>query len=150
MMPQFDTGAASCGQNWHRGKAVMSKNFASLILIAMVLGILVGYACHEAFPDPKTTTAIAGYISLFTDLFLRLIKMIIAPLVLSTLIVGITHMGSGAALGRIGAKTMGWFVAASLVSLLIGMLMVNLLQPAQTSTCRCPTPAPRLTSRPPA
>jgi Na+/H+-dicarboxylate symporter len=107
----------------------MSKNSASLILIAMVLGILVGYACHEAFPDPKTTTAIASYISLFTDLFLRLIKMIIAPLVLSTLIVGITHMGSGAALGRIGAKTMGWFVAASLVSLLIGMLMVNLLQP---------------------
>jgi Na+/H+-dicarboxylate symporter len=107
----------------------MSKNFASLILIAMVLGILVGYACHEAFPDPKTASAIAGYISLITDLFLRLIKMIIAPLVLSTLIVGITHMGSGAALGRIGAKTMGWFVSASLVSLLLGMLMVNLLQP---------------------
>jgi Na+/H+-dicarboxylate symporter len=107
----------------------MSKNFASFILIAMVLGVAVGYACHEAFPDPKTAAAIAGYISLVTDLFLRLIKMIIAPLVLSTLIVGITHMGSGSALGRIGAKTMGWFVSASLVSLLLGMLMVNLLQP---------------------
>jgi Na+/H+-dicarboxylate symporter len=107
----------------------MSKNFASIILIAMVLGILVGYACHEAFPDPKTASAIAGYISLVTDLFLRLIKMIIAPLVLSTLIVGICHMGSGSALGRIGAKTMGWFVSASLVSLLLGLLMVNLLQP---------------------
>jgi Na+/H+-dicarboxylate symporter len=55
--------------------------------------------------------------------------MIIAPLVISTLIVGITHMGSGSSLGRIGAKTMGWFVSASLVSLLLGMLMVNLLQP---------------------
>jgi Na+/H+-dicarboxylate symporter len=107
----------------------MSKNFASFILIAMVLGILVGYACHEAFPDPKTAATISGYISLITDLFLRLIKMIIAPLVLSTLIVGITHMGSGSALGRIGAKTMGWFVSASLVSLLLGMLLVNLLQP---------------------
>jgi Na+/H+-dicarboxylate symporter len=107
----------------------MSRNFASLILIAMVLGIAVGYACHEAFPDPKTAAAISGYISLITDLFLRLIKMIIAPLVLSTLIVGICHMGSGAALGRIGAKTMGWFISASLVSLLLGMLMVNLLQP---------------------
>ncbi len=107
----------------------MSRNFASLILIAMVLGIVVGYACHEAFPDPKTAAVISGYISLVTDLFLRLIKMIIAPLVLSTLIVGITHMGSGAALGRIGLKTMGWFVSASLVSLLLGLLMVNLLQP---------------------
>jgi Na+/H+-dicarboxylate symporter len=107
----------------------MPKHFTTLILIAMALGIVVGYACHEAFPDPKTAAAIAGYISLVTDLFLRLIKMIIAPLVISTLIVGITHMGSGASLGRIGAKTMGWFVTASLVSLLLGMLMVNLLQP---------------------
>jgi len=95
----------------------------------MFLGIVVGYACHEAFPNPKTAAAIAGYISLITDLFLRLIKMIIAPLVLSTLIVGITHMGSGASLGRVGLKTMGWFLTASLVSLLLGMLMVNVLQP---------------------
>jgi Na+/H+-dicarboxylate symporter len=107
----------------------MPKHFTTLILIALVLGIVVGYACHEAFPDPKTAAAIAGYISLVTDLFLRLIKMIIAPLVLSTLIVGITHMGSGSSLGRVGLKTMGWFITASLVSLLLGMLMVNLLQP---------------------
>jgi Na+/H+-dicarboxylate symporter len=107
----------------------MPKRFTTWILIAMVLGIVVGYACHEAFPDAKTAAAIAGYISLVTDLFLRLIKMIIAPLVISTLIVGISHMGSGASLGRIGLKTMGWFVSASLVSLLLGMLMVNILQP---------------------
>ncbi len=107
----------------------MPRHFTTLILIAMVLGIVVGYACHEAFPDAKTAAGIAGYISLVTDLFLRLIKMIIAPLVLSTLIVGITHMGSGSSLGRIGLKTMGWFITASLVSLLLGMMMVNLLQP---------------------
>jgi Na+/H+-dicarboxylate symporter len=107
----------------------MGKHFTAWILIAMVLGIAVGYAGHQAFPDPKTAAAIAGYISLITDLFLRLIKMIIAPLVISTLIVGITHMGSGSSLGRIGLKTMGWFVTASLVSLLLGMFMVNLLRP---------------------
>jgi Na+/H+-dicarboxylate symporter len=107
----------------------MPRGFTTLILIAMVLGIVVGYTCHETFPDAKTAAGIAGYISLVTDLFLRLIKMIIAPLVLSTLIVGITHMGAGSALGRIGLKTMGWFISASLVSLLLGMLMVNLLQP---------------------
>jgi hypothetical protein len=62
-------------------------------------------------------------------LFLRLIKMIIAPLVFATLVGGIAHMGSGSKLGRIFAKTMGWFVSASLVSLLLGLIMVNLLQP---------------------
>ncbi len=107
----------------------MPKHFTTLILIAMVLGIAVGYACNIAFPDAKTAAAVAGYISLVTDLFLRLIKMIIAPLVISTLIVGITHMGSGGSLGRIGLKTMGWFLSASLVSLLLGMFMVNMLQP---------------------
>src|SRR5260370_39023414 len=55
--------------------------------------------------------------------------MIIAPLVFATLVGGIAHMGSGAKLGRIFAKTMGWFVCASFVSLLMGMVMVNLLQP---------------------
>src|SRR5262245_51169950 len=107
----------------------MPRYFTTVILVALVLGIAVGYACHEAFPDPKTAASIAGYLSLITDLFLRLIKMIIAPLVLSTLIVGICHMGTGAALGRIGLKTMLWVLTASLVSLLLGMLMVNILQP---------------------
>jgi Na+/H+-dicarboxylate symporter len=110
-------------------EGAMSRHFTTFILVGLVLGIAVGYACHEAFPDPKTAATIAGYISLVTDLFLRLIKMIIAPLVLSTLIVGIAHMGAGSSLGRIGLKTMGWFVGASLVSLLLGMMMVNILQP---------------------
>src|ERR1044071_7658121 len=55
--------------------------------------------------------------------------MIIAPLVLSTLVVGIAHMGDTAALGRVGAKALGWFVAASLVSLSLGLVLVNLLRP---------------------
>ena len=58
-----------------------SRPLTIYILIAMVLGILVGYACNQAFPDKHTASAIAGYISLVTDVFLRLIKMIIAPLV---------------------------------------------------------------------
>ena len=62
-------------------------------------------------------------------MFLRLIKMIIAPLVFSTLVVGIAHMGDTKSIGRIGIKTMAWFVTASLCSLLLGMLLVNLLQP---------------------
>jgi Na+/H+-dicarboxylate symporter len=108
---------------------MMGKKFTTLILIGMILGILVGWACNTAFPDPKTAAQVAGYISIITDVFLRLIKMIIAPLVFSTLVVGIAHMGDSTSVGRIGGKTMVWFVGASLVSLLLGMIMVNILKP---------------------
>jgi len=108
---------------------MMGKKFTTLILIGMILGIVIGWACNVAFPDPKTAATVAGYISIITDVFLRLIKMIIAPLVFSTLVVGIAHMGDSASVGRIGLKTMVWFVGASLVSLVLGMIMVNILQP---------------------
>src|SRR6266436_1183229 len=99
------------------------------IFIAMLAGIGVGWMCHELLPTPESAKTVAGYISLVTDVFLRLIKMIIAPLVFSTLVVGIAHMGDTKSLGRIGIKTMGWFITASLFSLLLGMLLVNVLQP---------------------
>ena len=70
----------------------MRSKLTTIILIGMVLGILVGYACHELWPDPQTAKTIAGYISLFTDIFLRLIKMIIAPLVFTTLVVGVAQL----------------------------------------------------------
>ena len=101
------------------------------IFIGMVAGILVGYSCHELLPTPESARTTAGYISLFTDIFLRLIKMIIAPLVFSTLVVGIAHMGDTASIGRIGVKTMTWFISASLFSLLLGLVMVNLLRPGE-------------------
>src|SRR6266851_4732604 len=106
-----------------------AQRLTTVIFIGMVLGIFVGYACNVMWPDPQTAKAIAGYISLMTDIFLRLIKMIIAPLVFSTLVVGVAHMGDTKAIGRIGLKAMAWFVSASLVSLLLGMVMVNLLRP---------------------
>jgi Na+/H+-dicarboxylate symporter len=109
----------------------MKRGFTKLILLALVAGIIVGYACNTMFPDPQTAKTVAGYISLIADIFLRLIKMIIAPLVFTTLVVGVAHMGSGSSIGRIGAKTMLWFITASLISLLLGMLMVNLLRPGE-------------------
>ena len=80
-------------------------------------------------PTRLRQKAIAGYISLMTDVFLRLIKMIIAPLVFSTLVVGVAHMGDPKIVGRIGAKAMVWFISASLVSLLLGLVLVNILRP---------------------
>src|SRR4029453_11236782 len=107
----------------------MKFKLTTWILIAMLAGIGVGWMCHALLPTPESAKTVAGYISLFTDVFLRLIKMIIAPLVFSTLVVGIAHMGDSKSLGRIGVKTMGWFIAASLMSLLLGMVLVNLLRP---------------------
>jgi len=107
----------------------MRSTLTTIILIAMLLGIAVGYACHTLWPDPATAKSIAGYISLMTDVFLRLIKMIIAPLVFSTLVVGVAHMGDPKTVGRIGAKAMVWFISASLVSLLLGLVLVNILRP---------------------
>ena len=105
----------------------MSNRFTQYILIAMVLGIVMGTLVFNYLPDIRAD--IASSVNLIAMLFLRLIKMIIAPLVFATLVGGIAHMGSGAKLGRIFAKTMGWFVSASFVSLLLGLVMVNLLQP---------------------
>jgi Na+/H+-dicarboxylate symporter len=107
----------------------MRSRLTTYILIGMILGILVGYLCSNIWPDPQTDKVISGYIGLITDLFLRLIKMIIAPLVFSTLVVGIAHMGDTASVGRIGGKALLWFVGASFISLLIGLVMVNILRP---------------------
>jgi Na+/H+-dicarboxylate symporter len=106
-----------------------SNRLTTMIFIGMVLGILVGYACNILWPDPAIAKSIAGYIGLMTDIFLRLIKMIIAPLVFSTLVVGVAHMGDTKAIGRIGLKAMLWFISGSLVSLLLGMILVNILRP---------------------
>jgi Na+/H+-dicarboxylate symporter len=102
---------------------------ATLILAALVLGIIVGYMIFVSYPDKKTASQIAGYVSILSDVFLRLIKMLIGPLVFSTLVVGIAHMGDAASVGRVFAKALGWFITASLISLLLGMLLANLLQP---------------------
>lgn len=106
----------------------MAKRLFQFILLAMVLGIATGAAVH-ASASPETAKEIASYFKVITDIFLRLIKMIIAPLVLTTLIVGIAHMGDAKTLGRVGFRTIAWFIGASLVSLSLGLLMVNLLQP---------------------
>ena len=70
--------------------------------------------------------------SILSDIFLRLIKMIVAPLVFTTLVVGVAKVGDIGAVGRIGGKTMLWFVSATLVSLALGMLLVNFFKPGET------------------
>ncbi|THD36568.1 MAG: dicarboxylate/amino acid:cation symporter [Sphingomonas sp.] len=112
----------------------MAKRLTTFILIGLVLGIAIGWAINAHFDDGTPAAAdtlkhIAGYISIITTIFLQLIKMIIAPLVFSTLVVGIAHMGDTGALGRVGLKSILWFLGASLMSLTLGLALVHLLQP---------------------
>jgi len=112
----------------------MAKKLTRYILIALVLGLITGWATNAAIDDGTPASAerlkaIADYLSIVTTLFLRLIKMIIAPLVFSTLVSGIAHMGDVAALGRVGVRSLAWFILASLVSLTLGLILVSVLQP---------------------
>jgi Na+/H+-dicarboxylate symporter len=112
----------------------MATRLTRYILIALVLGIIAGWSINAAIDDGTPASAahlksIADYLSIVTALFLRLIKMIIAPLVFSTLVAGIAHMGDVAALGRVGVRSILWFILASLVSLTLGLILVTLLHP---------------------
>ncbi|MFM5479689.1 dicarboxylate/amino acid:cation symporter [Aeromonas veronii] len=97
------------------------------ILISMMFGILTGQGYRMFAADQAAD--FANNITILTDIFLRLIKMIIAPLVFTTLVVGIAKMGDTRTVGRIGAKTLGWFMLASLMSLSLGLVMVTLMLP---------------------
>jgi len=104
---------------------------AATILGGMVIGIFVGYMIFNNVPDKKIAAEVAGYISIGSDVFLRLIKMLIGPLVFSTLVVGIAHMGDAASVGRVFAKALGWFITASLISLILGLIFANLFKPGE-------------------
>ncbi len=108
----------------------MAKRLTSFIMIGMLLGLIAGFAINRSYAatDPALAT-IADYLKLLPDVFLHLIKMIIAPLVFATIVTGIAGMGDSTALGRIGGRALIWFITASLVSLGLGLLLVNFFQP---------------------
>ena len=109
-------------------KSVNRNRLTIFILIAMVAGVLLGYAVHKN-SSPEFISKFSTNIKLLTTIFLRLVQMIIAPLVFSTLVVGIAKLGDLRTVGRIGGKALLWFISASLVSLLLGMLLVNFFHP---------------------
>ena len=103
------------------------------IILGMILGIITGYIVFTLYAgDQAAIKKFADNISILTDIFLRLVKMIIAPLVFSTLVVGVAKLGDIKAVGRIGGKTMLWFITATFVSLFLGLLLVNVLQPGHS------------------
>jgi Na+/H+-dicarboxylate symporter len=108
----------------------MSDKMTRNVLIGIVLALVVGLAARSMLgADSAAAVRTAGLLHLPADIFLHLIKMIVAPLVFSTLVYGIAHAGDSAGLGRIGLRAMLWFLTASVVSLSIGMVMVNVFKP---------------------
>src|SRR5215216_5764596 len=97
------------------------------ILLSMVLGILTGYLVHTN-TSPVFISDFSANIKLLSTIFIRLVQMIIAPLVFTTLVVGIAKLGD---LKTVGGKAILWFVTASLISLLIGLLLVNYFEPGK-------------------
>lgn len=108
----------------------MKNKLTYWILGGLILGIVVGALVNFVFKEDKDAIAMfVEYTSLGNHIFLRLIKLIISPLVLSTLVVGVAGIGDAKTIGRMGAKTIGWFVFASLMSLTLGLILVNILEP---------------------
>jgi len=112
-----------------------SNRLTLWIFIALVIGVITGVWLNSTCPNNADGSGnvelavILDNITILTDVFLRLIKMIIAPLVFATLVVGVAKLGDIKAVGRIGGKTMLWFITASFISLLLGCLLVNIFQP---------------------
>lgn len=109
------------------------------IIAALIIGVAIGGIVHYQFPE-----YIAGFsknIKLLGTIFIRLVQMIIAPLVFSTLVVGIAKMGDMKMVGRVGGKAMAWFISASLISLLIGLFLVNLMAPGKGTSIQMENPA---------
>jgi Na+/H+-dicarboxylate symporter len=97
------------------------------IIIALTIGVIMGGIVHTQFT--ASIEPFAKNIKLLGTIFIRLVQMIIAPLVFTTLVVGIAKMGDTAMIGRVGGKAMLWFISASLVSLALGLVLVNWLEP---------------------
>jgi Na+/H+-dicarboxylate symporter len=120
------------------------QNLTGYIIAAMILGAITGQIIHIYFPetiqikdasgvlkDIVRSEHIGQYFKILTGVFLRLVQMIIAPLVITTLIVGIAKMGNLKAVGRVGGRSMIWFFSASLASLLLGLMLVNYFKPGE-------------------
>ena len=122
----------------------MARRLTFYIMIGLVAGIVAGLSLNHLIDDGTPASAdrlkaIADYFTILTTVFLRLIKMIIAPLVFATLVSGVAQMGDTRELGRVGGRAIGWFIAASLVSLSLGLVLVTLLHPGVGVNLPLPT-----------
>ena len=109
---------------------LLTRYLTWCIMGGMLLGIMVGYLVNQdLLSGVMTTEHWARSFQVLSTVFLNLIKMVVAPLVLATIVSGLAHMNDSAAVGRIGFRAIMWFIVASFISISLGLLMVNLFQP---------------------
>ena len=109
---------------------LLTKHLTKCIMAGMLLGIVVGYAVNQGMlSGVMTPEHWTRSFAVLSTIFLNLIKMLVAPLVLATIISGLAHMNDSAAVGRIGFRAIMWFIVASLISISLGLIMVNFFQP---------------------
>lgn len=109
-------------------KSSFLGSLTTQIIIAMILGAILGVSIFHS-GDVAFAKSFSGNIKILATIFIRLVQMLIAPLVFSTLVVGIAKLGDIKSVGRIGGKALAWFFTASFISLCIGMFWVNMLEP---------------------
>lgn len=114
-------------------KKTGSNKLFYYIVLSLIIGVVLGQFFYS-FCTVETREVIARNIQLLGTIFIRLIQMIVAPLVFCTITVGITKMGDAKMVGRVGGKALLWFITASLVSLSIGLVLVNVLKPGVSSS----------------
>jgi Na+/H+-dicarboxylate symporter len=119
----------------------MKSRLTWFIVLAMVAGPLFGLFLHHVLGTGAAADSAVAGLSMVTTSFLRLIKMIIAPLVFSTLVVGVARMEGAASIARIGAKSLGWFILATLISMTIGVVAVQWFKPGLGLTASAAVPA---------
>ena len=121
---------------------VLSVHLTRCIMIGLALGIVAGWMVNQGMlAGIASNETWARSFQVLSTVFLNLIKMLVAPLVLATIVSGLAHMGDSAAVGRIGFRAIVWFIIASFISISLGLLMVNLFQPGIGVDLAAPTKA---------
>ena len=121
---------------------VLSVHLTRCIMIGLALGIVAGWMVNQGMlAGIASNETWARSFQVLSTVFLNLIKMLVAPLVLATIVSGLAHMGDSAAVGRIGFRAIVWFILASFISISLGLLMVNLFQPGIGVDLAAPTKA---------
>src|SRR5713101_6303932 len=100
---------------------------ATPILVAMVIGAAVGWFIG---PDGKVAGyEVLGFFEFLGTLFINLLKMVVVPLISASIVTGVASVGTGRDLGRLGVKTLAFYVFTTLLSVLIALALVDLIKP---------------------
>lgn len=109
----------------------MKKGITLYIMIGLLAGIVVGVILNATAADPADLKGIVTVFDTITTIFLRLVRTIISPLVITTLTLGIARMGDASSIGRIGFKAMVFFIGGTLISLTIALVAMSIFHPGE-------------------